>query len=137
MPILLNRHVSRRLILWSITVSLTTVVPASTEAEFSSRVQDGIPTVYVAEVDAIIHPVSAEFMLQTIARADNEDVELIVFILRTPGGLVESTRTITSSMIASRTRWLFTFRQVGHGQHRQVFLLHWQPTLLLWHLGRI
>ena len=103
MPILLNRHVSRRLILWSITVSLTTVVPASTEAEFSSRVQDGIPTVYVAEVDAIIHPVSAEFILQTIARADNEDVELIVFILRTPGGLVESTRTITSSMIASRT----------------------------------
>ena len=103
MPILLNRHVSRRLILWSITVSLTTVVPASTEAEFSSRVQDGIPTVYVAEVDAIIHPVSAEFILQTIARADNEDVELIVFILRTPGGLVESTRTITSSMITSRT----------------------------------
>jgi len=103
MPILLNRYVSSRLILWGITVILTTVVPASTQDEFSSRVQDRIPTVYVAEVDAIIHPVSAEFMLQTIARADNEDVELIVFILRTPGGLVESTRTITSSMITSRT----------------------------------
>ena len=103
MSILPNRHASSRLILWGITVTLTTVVPTSTQAEFSSRVQDRIPTVYVAEVDAIIHPVSAEFMLQTIARADNEDVELIVFILRTPGGLVESTRTITSSMITSRT----------------------------------
>ena len=61
------------------------------------------PIVYVAEVDAIIHPVSAEFMTQAMDRADAAGAELMVFMLRTPGGLVESTRTITSRMIASQT----------------------------------
>ena len=61
------------------------------------------PLVLVAEVDAIIHPVSAEYMVQVIDRADATNAELIVFILRTPGGLVESTRTITSRMISAKT----------------------------------
>jgi membrane-bound serine protease (ClpP class) len=57
------------------------------------------PLVYVAEVDAIIHPVSAEYMVATMDRADEADAALVVFILRTPGGLVDSTRTIVSRMI--------------------------------------
>ena len=61
------------------------------------------PLVLVAEVDAIIHPVSAEYMVQVIDRADATNAELIVFILRTPGGLVESTRSITSRMISAKT----------------------------------
>lgn len=61
------------------------------------------PLVYAAEVDAIIHPVSAEYMMQTIARADADEAALVVFTLRTPGGLVESTRSIISSILAART----------------------------------
>ena len=61
------------------------------------------PLVLVAEVDAIIHPVSAEYMVQVIDRADATNADLVVFILRTPGGLVESTRTITSRMISAKT----------------------------------
>ncbi|MCH2626425.1 MAG: hypothetical protein MKZ77_12790, partial [Acidimicrobiales bacterium] len=57
----------------------------------------------MAEVDAIIHPVSAEYMVQVIARADAADADLVVFTLRTPGGLVESTRSITSRMISAKT----------------------------------
>jgi membrane-bound serine protease (ClpP class) len=62
-----------------------------------------VPVVYSAEVDSIIHPVSAEYMIQTMDRADREGATLVVFTLRTPGGLVDSTRTIVSRMIAART----------------------------------
>ncbi|MPY88539.1 MAG: nodulation protein NfeD [Luteitalea sp.] len=61
------------------------------------------PVVLVAEVDGIIHPVTAEFMGNAIDRADTAGAIALVFELRTPGGLVESTRTIISRMIAART----------------------------------
>src|SRR5476649_958082 len=48
------------------------------------------PVVYSAEVDSIIHPVSAEYMIETMDRADHAGVALVVFTLRTPGGLVDS-----------------------------------------------
>ena len=58
---------------------------------------------YSAEVDSIIHPVSAQYMIDTIARADAEHAALVVFTLRTPGGLVDSTRDIVTKMIAAKT----------------------------------
>src|SRR5687768_1699561 len=59
--------------------------------------------VYSAEVESIIHPVSAQFMMETITRADAEKAALVVFTLRTPGGLVDATRDIVTKMIAART----------------------------------
>jgi membrane-bound serine protease (ClpP class) len=59
--------------------------------------------VYSAEVDSIIHPVSAQYMMETIARADAEKAALVVFTLRTPGGLVDATRDIVAKMISART----------------------------------
>ncbi len=61
------------------------------------------PIVYSAVVDSLIHPVSAEYMIQTLDRADRAGAALVVFTLRTPGGLVESTRAIVSHMIAAHT----------------------------------
>ena len=58
---------------------------------------------YAAEVDSIIHPVSAEFMIQTMDLADRNGAALVVFTLRTPGGLVDSTRDIVSRMITAKT----------------------------------
>ena len=63
----------------------------------------GRPVVVVAEIDALIHPVSAEFIAQAISRADDEDAELVVLVLRTPGGLVDSTRDINTSIIEAET----------------------------------
>ena len=76
-------------------VSLAQQAPAPSAADR--------PLVLAAEVDAIIHPISAEYMMQAMDRADAADAELIVFTLRTPGGLVESTRSITSRMISAET----------------------------------
>jgi membrane-bound serine protease (ClpP class) len=61
------------------------------------------PAVYAADVDSIIHPVSAEYMIETISRADRDGAALVVFTLRTPGGLVESTRDIITHMLAAKT----------------------------------
>lgn len=61
------------------------------------------PVVYSARVDSIIHPVSAEYMIATLAQADLAGASLVVFTLRTPGGLVDSTRAIVSAMVAART----------------------------------
>ncbi|MCX6551536.1 MAG: nodulation protein NfeD [Acidobacteria bacterium] len=62
-----------------------------------------VPTVYVAHVDALIHPVSAEYMVETMTRADAGGAALVVFVLETPGGLVDSTRTIVTRMLSART----------------------------------
>src|SRR5438552_6898230 len=48
--------------------------PASTPAS---------PLVYIADVDSIIHPVSAEYMIETMALADLSGATLVVFVLRT------------------------------------------------------
>jgi membrane-bound serine protease (ClpP class) len=68
-----------------------------------SRDASAPPVVYSADVDSIIHPVSAEYMIQTMDRADREGATLVVFTLRTPGGLVDSTRQIITHMLAAKT----------------------------------
>jgi membrane-bound serine protease (ClpP class) len=60
-------------------------------------------SVYAARVDSIIHPVSAEYMIATIDRADREGGALIVFTLETPGGLVDSTRAIVTRILSAKT----------------------------------
>ncbi len=61
------------------------------------------PRAVVAEYDGIIHPVAAEFVDEAIARADTSGATVLVLVLRTPGGLLDSTRAIVSRMIAART----------------------------------
>lgn len=61
------------------------------------------PLVVVAELDGLIHPVSAEYLSEAIADADRADAAALVIVLSTPGGLLDSTRTIVSRMVAART----------------------------------
>jgi membrane-bound serine protease (ClpP class) len=65
--------------------------------------QPAAPLVYSATVDALIHPVSGEFMIDTLARADRDGASLVVFTLRTPGGLLDSTNSIVSHMLSAKT----------------------------------
>ena len=69
----------------------------SVQARSSSR-----PTVVIAELDGIIHPIAAEYLTGVIDDADSSNADLVVVVLRTPGGLLESTRTIISRIISSR-----------------------------------
>jgi membrane-bound serine protease (ClpP class) len=61
------------------------------------------PVVYVANVNSIIHPVSAEYIVQTLDLADQAGAAIVVFTLATPGGLVDSTRDIVTRMLAAKT----------------------------------
>jgi membrane-bound serine protease (ClpP class) len=65
--------------------------------------QPSRPLVYSATVDALIHPVSAGFMIDTMDRADRDGAALVVFTLRTPGGLLDSTHSIVSRMLSAKT----------------------------------
>jgi membrane-bound serine protease (ClpP class) len=60
------------------------------------------PLVLVGEYDGIIHPIAAEFVDDLLTRADREGAVASVLVLRTPGGLLDSTRTLVSRIIASR-----------------------------------
>ena len=62
----------------------------------------GAATAVVAELDGIIHPISAEYIDEAIDQADTSGADVVVFVLRTPGGLLDSTRDIVSRMITSR-----------------------------------
>ena len=61
------------------------------------------PHIYTAEVDGIIHPVAAEYVREVITKADADGAALVVIALRTPGGLVDSTRDINNAIIHAKT----------------------------------
>lgn len=65
--------------------------------------QGSAPVVYTAEVDGIIQPVAAEYIRGAIERADAANAALLVLTLRTPGGLLDSTRDINNDIIRAKT----------------------------------
>ena len=69
----------------------------------AGRTQHSAPVVYTAEVDGIIQPVIAAYLGHVIEKAAAADAALIVITLRTPGGLLDTTRDINSAIIASKT----------------------------------
>jgi len=82
--------------------ALLSSIATSAEAQATPAV-DQQPLAIVAEYDGIIHPIAAEFFDEVIARADTSGATVTVLVLRTPGGLLDSTRSIVSRMIAART----------------------------------
>ncbi|MBA2602575.1 MAG: nodulation protein NfeD, partial [Acidobacteria bacterium] len=54
--------------------------------------------VVTAEIDGIIHPIAVQYVQRVIERADAQNSALVVFVLRTPGGLVDSTRDINNAI---------------------------------------
>jgi membrane-bound serine protease (ClpP class) len=83
-----------------------TLLAALALAGFAVGSQDrsaSAPLVYSAELDSVIHPVSAEYIVRTLDEADRAGATLVVLTLRTPGGLVDSTRDIVGKMIAAAT----------------------------------
>jgi membrane-bound serine protease (ClpP class) len=59
------------------------------------------PLVVKISVDSIIHPVVAEFVIDSLAEAERLDAEVFVIELSTPGGLLTSTREMFTAMLGS------------------------------------
>ena len=90
-------------LLLALTAALSLRAMVMAGAARSPAADNPPPTVLVADVDSVIHPVSAEYMIQTMDRADQAGASLVVFTLRTPGGLVDATRDIVTRMLAAKT----------------------------------
>lgn len=72
------------------------------QAEPAPEQDSDRPLAILAELDGIVHPISAEYLAEAIDEADTSGAEVVVIVLRTPGGLLDSTRSIVSRMITSR-----------------------------------
>jgi membrane-bound serine protease (ClpP class) len=57
--------------------------------------------VFTIEVDAIINPATAKFILDSIDDATQQSAQCLIIKLDTPGGLLESTRMIVKKELAS------------------------------------
>ena len=55
------------------------------------------------KVDAPIHPATAEYIIQSIEKADRDGADLIILTLNTPGGLDTSMREIIEKIVNART----------------------------------
>jgi membrane-bound serine protease (ClpP class) len=53
-------------------------------------------------VNDMIHPISDEFIGRAIAEAQRTNAEMLLIELQTPGGLIDSTRSIVEKMMTSR-----------------------------------
>ena len=69
---------------------------------FGQPAQSERPVALVGELDGIIHPIAAEYVNNIINDADTSGATVVVIILRTPGGLLDSTQDMVSRMITSR-----------------------------------
>lgn len=60
------------------------------------------PVVLVGRIDTPIHPASASYLKKLIRSAQQERVALLVLGISTPGGLLTSTREMTSAILLSK-----------------------------------
>lgn len=61
----------------------------------------GYPSIFKIIIDTAIHPVSSEYIRDTIDRAEKEKAKLIIMALNTPGGLDSSMREIIERILSS------------------------------------
>jgi len=54
-------------------------------------------------LESIVHPVAKDFLLESLAEADRDGAAALVVELDTPGGLLSSTREMTTAMLGART----------------------------------
>jgi len=102
-PLIPSRHLLWR---WTALLAVSGLVVAAPfaaqEEPQASEIED-MPSVVRIAVDAIIHPVTAEFVIESLATADRRRADAFVMELSTPGGLLTSTRDIFTAMLSAET----------------------------------
>lgn len=93
---LLQRSMGVSRVLSTVCVGLSFCLPTLGNAS-----AEAAGPIYKVEVHDIIHGVSARHIIRTIEKADENDAELVLIELGTPGGLYESTRDIIEAILAS------------------------------------
>lgn len=76
-------------------------VIALTGLRVYSQISEQLPEVISISVDGSINPSSAEYIISGIKHAQEQNAECLIIKLNTPGGLLQSTRTIVSGLLAA------------------------------------
>ena len=66
------------------------------------RAAEPAPLVVVARIDTPIHPAAANYLKKVLAGAERDGAGLVVLTLSTPGGLLSSTREMSSAILLSK-----------------------------------
>ncbi len=80
-------------------LGLLALLTGSVRAQTQDSVRAG--TIYLIDVDGIINPVSAQYILRHIEQAEEAGAECLIIRLDTPGGLLESTKDIVKRMLSA------------------------------------
>jgi len=59
--------------------------------------------IHFAELRGMVHPLSADYLMEAIDEADRDGAAVLVIEVDTPGGLLDSTKAIAQRMLASKT----------------------------------
>jgi membrane-bound serine protease (ClpP class) len=84
-------------------VALVAVSAPPARPDPSPRFARADGPIHVAELRGIVHPLSAEYVVEAIDRADLDRAALFVLEIDTPGGLVDSMKEIVQRMLRART----------------------------------
>ncbi|HEY3202781.1 MAG TPA: nodulation protein NfeD [Thermoanaerobaculia bacterium] len=60
------------------------------------------PLVIVGRIDTPIHPASANYLKRVLSEAEKENAALVILTLSTPGGLLTSTREMSTAVLLSK-----------------------------------
>ncbi|MGD1092272.1 MAG: nodulation protein NfeD [Bryobacteraceae bacterium] len=85
--------------MWSISVRILALCFGMVAV---TRLQAAPPKVIAVDIDGIIAPVTVEIIGHVIDEANSENAAAILMRLNTPGGLLDSSREITSKIVISR-----------------------------------
>ena len=58
--------------------------------------------VHLITVDGVVNPVSMEFIIESVEKAGEDEAELLIIQLDTPGGLMSSMHDIVKSIMAAK-----------------------------------
>jgi len=96
-----SRHLNLALTALVAGICLLAVGPVGGQDEGVDAELELVPSVIRITVDSIIHPVAAEYVIESLAEADRRHVNAVVIELSTPGGLLTSTRDIFTAMLST------------------------------------
>ncbi|RKY68766.1 MAG: nodulation protein NfeD [Candidatus Latescibacterota bacterium] len=78
------------------------LIPATLGLLFGLSLAAGAqPLVEVIRIDGIINPISSKFIVESIQRAEEDKAECLVIQMDTPGGLMESMRSVVKEMLSA------------------------------------
>lgn len=88
----------KRQLIWVIILAGLVLQPISMRGPLLSQEK---PPIYVIEVDGIINPATAKFITESIDQATEKGAQCLIIQLDTPGGLMESMRTIVKKILTA------------------------------------